>query len=56
MMNYKFPNNKLTILKNYNIRKQAILVLCGSFNPPTFMHLRSLVIAKDTLLHQASNN
>lgn len=27
----------------------AVLVLCGSFNPPTFMHLRMLELAQQAL-------
>lgn len=27
----------------------AVLVLCGSFNPPTYMHLRMLELAQQAL-------
>ena len=29
--------------------KLAVLLACGSFNPPTVMHLRMLELAKDQL-------
>ena len=32
-----------------NIVKRAVLISCGSFNPPTIMHLRLFELAKDYL-------
>ena len=33
----------------------AVLVLCGSFNPPTFMHLRMLELAQQALANVRCN-
>lgn len=40
-----------TLPTGYSLERYhpAVLVLCGSFNPPTFMHLRMLELAQQAL-------
>jgi nicotinamide mononucleotide adenylyltransferase len=41
-----------TPTNNYQKRMQVVLVSTGSFNPPTYMHLRMFELAKDALLSE----
>ena len=45
--NYRFPNNKLKRILQDKTKIPLLLVACGSFSPPTFLHLRMFEIASD---------
>ena len=45
--NYKFPHRKLKRVLRDPARTPLVLVACGSFSPPTFLHLRMFEIAAD---------
>ena len=44
---YLFPRRKLRTSLNDPSRTPLVLVACGSFSPPTFLHLRMFEIAAD---------
>ncbi|KAL6716862.1 Nicotinamide/nicotinic acid mononucleotide adenylyltransferase 1 [Lecanora helva] len=45
--NYVFPHGKLMRKMRDSSRTPLVLVACGSFSPPTFLHLRMFEIASD---------
>jgi hypothetical protein len=47
MKNYKFPTKKLR--EGTPDAPRIVLVACGSYNPPTFLHLRLFEAARDKL-------
>jgi len=51
------PRNKLSIepSRDGGIRGDVVLVATGSFNPPTYMHLRMFELAKDELQQRGYN-
>ncbi|XP_039819527.1 nicotinamide/nicotinic acid mononucleotide adenylyltransferase-like isoform X2 [Panicum virgatum] len=51
------PRNKLSIepSRDGGIRGDMVLVATGSFNPPTYMHLRMFELAKDELQQRGYN-
>jgi len=46
---YSETNGSAEYLSKLKMRKNCILISCGSFNPPTIMHLRLFELAKDHL-------
>ncbi|CAN8248318.1 unnamed protein product [Cochlearia groenlandica] len=48
-MEISLPVEKLSIGSNPEDKTYVVLVATGSFNPPTFMHLRMFELAKDAL-------
>lgn len=44
---YSFPNRKLKDRLEDSSKTPLVLVACGSFSPPTFLHLRMFEIAAD---------
>lgn len=47
MDTYKFPHRKLRRVLRDRTKTPLLLVACGSFSPPTFLHLRMFEIASD---------
>jgi len=45
---YRFPTDKLSLVTDKSAQR-VVLVLCGSFNPPTSMHLNMFDIAASEL-------
>lgn len=45
--NYRFPHSKLKRRLDDSKKTPLLLVACGSFSPPTFLHLRMFEIASD---------
>ncbi|KAF3551602.1 hypothetical protein DY000_02001288 [Brassica cretica] len=48
-MDVSLPVDKLTIGSQSKDKTCVVLVATGSFNPPTFMHLRMFELARDAL-------
>ena len=44
---YQFPHRKMKRVLKDSTRTPLVLVACGSFSPPTFLHLRMFEIAAD---------
>lgn len=44
---YSFPHRKLRLSLSDPSRTPLVLVACGSFSPPTFLHLRMFELAAD---------
>lgn len=44
--NYKFPTSKLN-KRTQSDKTPLVLVACGSYSPPTFLHLRMFSMASD---------
>ena len=44
---YSFPHSKLKLSLYDSSKTPLVLVACGSFSPPTFLHLRMFEIAAD---------
>ena len=46
---YRFPTAKLRRRQSQKGRTPIVLVGCGSFSPPTFLHLRMFAMAWDSV-------
>lgn len=47
VQNYRFPHNKLRRVLRDKTKIPLLLVACGSFSPPTFLHMRMFELASD---------
>lgn len=46
---YRFPAHKLRRRQSQDGKTPLVLVACGSFSPPTFLHLRMFAMAWDSV-------
>jgi len=46
----EFPRHRLKTRMNDENKIPIVIVACGSFSPPTYLHLRMFEMAKDTIL------
>ncbi|KAG6381954.1 hypothetical protein JVT61DRAFT_580 [Boletus reticuloceps] len=52
--NYAFDSHRLRKILRDSSKQPIVLVVCGSFSPVTYLHLRMFEMAKDYVRHNTN--